>query len=117
MSLESILRYTKQKDIIKIGLSQDRIDAQMDNIRALIAFFREYPDLYVDFAKGPDCNFQFMFYQRVFLRVVMRHRRVYATFPRAYSKSFLSMMALMLRCIFYPGSMLFITTGGRLIVL
>ena len=113
MSLESILSYTQQKDTVKIGLSQDRILAELDNIRSLISFFRQYPDLYVDFIKGPDCNFQFMFYQRIFLRVVMRHRRVYATFPRAYSKSFLSMMALMLRCIFYPGSILFITTGGK----
>ena len=43
----------------------------------------------------------------------MRHKYVYATFPRAYSKSFLSMMVLMLRCILYPGSNLFITTGGK----
>ena len=43
----------------------------------------------------------------------MRHRYVYATFPRAYSKSFLSMMVLMLRCILYPGSELFVTTGGK----
>lgn len=43
----------------------------------------------------------------------MRHRYVYATFPRAYSKSFLSMMVLMLRCILYPNSHLFVTTGGK----
>ena len=43
----------------------------------------------------------------------MRHRYVYATFPRAYSKSFLSVMALMLRCTFYPNSHLFVTTGGK----
>ena len=43
----------------------------------------------------------------------MRHRYVYATFPRAYSKSFLSMMALMIRCILYPNSHLFVTTGGK----
>jgi len=54
-----------------------------------------------------------MFYQRIFLRIVMRHRYVYATFPRAYSKSFLSMMALMLRCILYPNVHLFVTTGGK----
>ena len=58
-------------------------------------------------------GFRFYFYQRIFLRVVMRHRFVYATFPRAYSKSFLSMMVLMLRCILYPGSQLFVTTGGK----
>jgi hypothetical protein len=35
------------------------------------------------------------------------------TFPRAYSKSFLSMMALMIRCVLYPNSHLFVTTGGK----
>ena len=43
----------------------------------------------------------------------MRHRYVYATFPRAFSKSFLSMMALMIKAILYPNSELFITTGGK----
>ena len=43
----------------------------------------------------------------------MRHRYVYATFPRAYSKSFLSMMILMLRCMLFPGVHLFVTTGGK----
>ena len=85
----------------------------MPEVRKTIAFYREYPDLFIDDIKGPDCNFRFYFYQRIFLRIVMRHRKVYATFPRAYSKSFLSMMALMLRCILYPGCELFITTGGK----
>jgi len=82
-------------------------------LRKLIAFFKWYPDLFVDFIKGPDSTFNFLFYQRIFLRIVMRHRYTYATFPRAYSKSFLSIMALMLRCTFYPNSHLFVTTGGK----
>ena len=43
----------------------------------------------------------------------MRHRYAYCTFPRAYSKSFLSVLVLMLRCVLYPGSHLFVTTGGK----
>ena len=82
-------------------------------MRKLIAFYREYPDLLIDFMKGPDSTFRFYYYQRVFIRVAMRHRYTYATFPRAFSKSFLSMMVLMLRCILYPGSELFVTTGGK----
>ena len=97
----------------KIGLSEERVRSQLPKIRKLIAFFRMYPDLFVDYIKGPDCTFKFLFYQRIFLRCVMRHRFAYATFPRAYSKSFLSMMTLMLRCILYPNSHLFVTTGGK----
>lgn len=112
MSLQSLLDLSGSKNK-KIGMSEERINENIDEIRYTISFYRKYPDLFVDFIKGPDSTFHFYFYQRVFIRVVMRHRKVYATFPRAYSKSFLSMMVLMLRCILYPGSELFVTTGGK----
>ena len=113
MSLQNLLELSEIKDSQKKGLSEERLKAQVPNLRKLIAFYREYPDYLVDYMKGPNSTFNFYFYQRIFLRVVMRHRYVYATFPRAYSKSFLSMMVLMLRCILYPGSALFVTTGGK----
>ena len=34
-------------------------------------------------------------------------------FPRAYSKSFLAVMILMIRCILYPRCKLFVTSGGK----
>ena len=114
MSLQTILDLSSEKNYSnKIGLSEERLKAQLPRLRYQISFYREYPDLLVDYMKGPDSTFHFYFYQRVFIRIVMRHRYVYATFPRAYSKSFLSMMVLMLRCILYPGSNLFVTTGGK----
>ena len=113
MSLQTLLELNKRNEDKKVGISEERLDANFKQIRSLIAFFREYPDLFVDFIKGPNSTFNFLFYQRIFLRVVMRHRYTYATFPRAYSKSFLSVMALMLRCTFYPNSHLFVTTGGK----
>lgn len=100
--------FTNQSDV-----SKDRLARCLPQLRKQISFFRAYPDLFVDYIKGPDCTFKFYFYQRIFIRIVMRHRYVYATFPRAFSKSFLSMMVLMLRCILYPGSHLFVTTGGK----
>lgn len=113
MSLQALLEINELREDKKQGISEERIQQNLEQLRKLIAFFKWYPDLFVDFIKGPDSNFNFLFYQRVFLRVVMRHRFVYATFPRAYSKSFLSVMALMLRCTFYPNSHLFVTTGGK----
>ena len=115
MALQDLLEISNKKNQLgqKQGLSKERVDAQLGNIRNLIAFYREYPDIFIDQIKGPDCPFKFYFYQRIFLRIVMRHRYVYATFPRAYSKSFLTMMALFIRCILYPNSHLFVTTGGK----
>lgn len=113
MSLQSLLDLSDSRGLKKQGLSEERLKAQLPHLRNLVSFYREYPDYLIDFMKGPDSTFNFYFYQRVFLRIVMRHRYVYATFPRAYSKSFLSMMVLMLRCILYPNSHLFVTTGGK----
>ena len=114
MNLQELMELSASRNQ-KQGLSEERLRAQLPHLRNLISFYREYPDLLVDYMKGPDSTFNFYFYQRIFLRVVMRHRYTYATFPRAYSKSFLSMMVLMLRCILYPNSQLFVTTGGKLL--
>ena len=83
MALKDIL-LVSQKDITKKqGLSEERLHAQLNNLRTMISFYREYPDLFIDTIKGSNSTFKFYFYQRIFIRVVMRHRYVYATFPRA----------------------------------
>ena len=114
MALADLMQLSLSTDTKKQGLSEERIRAQMPIIRQYIAFWREYPDMFVEFLCGnnPE-NFHLFFYQRLFLRAVMRHRYAYATFPRAYSKSFLSVLVLMLRCTLFPGSHLFVTTGGK----
>jgi hypothetical protein len=43
----------------------------------------------------------------------MRYKYVYSVFPRAYSKSFLAVLILMIRAILYPGAKLFSTAGGK----
>ena len=114
MALADLMELSKSKNTKKTGLSEERIRAQIPIIRNYIAYWREYPDKFVDFLCGSNPeNFHLFFYQRVFLRAVMRHRYAYATFPRAYSKSFLSVLVLMIRCVLYPGSHLFVTTGGK----
>lgn len=116
MALKDLLELNESAK--KIGLSPERVEAVMPIIRKYVAFWREYPDLFVDFMvrgrrEPKEGEFKFYFYQRVFLRSVMRYQYVYAVFPRAYSKSFLSVMALMIRCILYPGAHLFVTSGGK----
>ena len=113
MALQDLLDLSQKRS--KIGLSEERIMKIVPIARQYISFWREYPDLFIDFLleSGNPQNFSFYFYQRVFLRVAMRHQYVYAVFPRAYSKSFLSMMILMIRCILYPKCKLFVTSGGK----
>ena len=102
----------------KIGISEERVRAILPALREYVAFWREYPDLFVDFmSTGGDPSkkksLNLYYYQRCFLRAAMRYKYVYMVFPRAYSKSFLSVMVLMIRCILYPGAKLFVTSGGK----
>ena len=118
MALAELMELSVNKSNQKIGISEERLKACLPELRKAISFYREYPDLYIDFcvecAKGNDKKVLKLYtYQRVFLRQAMRYRHIYAVYPRAYSKSFLSVLVLMLRCIFYPGCHLFVTTGGK----
>ena len=117
MALQDLLDLSQSRK--KIGLSEERVEAILPVVRRYVAFWREYPDLFVDFmvrgntTEKKDGEFRFYFYQRVFLRTVMRYQYVYAVFPRAYSKSFLTVMSMMIRCILYPDAHLFVTSGGK----
>lgn len=113
MALQDLLDLSDSRK--KIGLSEERVRAVISIGRKYIAYWREYPDMFVDYLleMGNPQDFKFFFYQRVFLRIAMRHQYVYAVFPRAYSKSFLSIMTLMIRCILYPKCKLFVTSGGK----
>ena len=117
MALQDFLELSHKRQ--KIGLSEERIEAIKPQLRDYISYWRDYPDLFIDFmvrgtrTEVKEGEFHFYFYQRVFLRCVMRHQYVYAVFPRAYSKSFLSVMALMIRCVLYPRANLFVTSGGK----
>ena len=113
MALQDLLDLSDSRK--KIGLSEERVRAVISIGRQYIAYWREYPDMFVDYLleMGNPQDFKFFFYQRVFLRIAMRHQYVYAVFPRAYSKSFLSIMTLMIRCILYPKCKLFVTSGGK----
>jgi hypothetical protein len=118
MALADLMALSANKANQKIGISEERIKACLSELRKAIAFYRVYPDLYIDFCNSCASSnekkvLRLYTYQRVFLRQAMRHRHVYAVYPRAYSKSFLSVLVLMLRCVFYPGCHLFVTTGGK----
>ena len=72
----------------KIGLSKERVTAMIPVIRQYISYWREYPDMFVDFLQDggdptKERKLKFYFYQRIFLRACMRHQYVYMTFPRA----------------------------------
>ena len=117
MALQDLLDISSKRK--KVGLSEERLEPLKPYLRQYIAYWREYPDMFIDFLQTgedgevPESGLHFYFYQRVFLRVAMRYKYVYMVFPRAYSKSFLSVLTLMIRCILYPRAKLFVASGGK----
>jgi len=79
----------------------------------MLSIFSAYPDIFLDFITPADSNFELFFYQRITLRAIMRYRDVYITAPRAFSKSFITILGLMLQCIFIPGTKRFICAPNK----
>lgn len=117
MALQDLLDFSSSKKR-KVGYSKERIEAIVPVVRQYISFWREYPDMFVDFLQtggNPDITpgLELKFYQRIFLRVSMRYRYVYCVYPRGYSKSFLAVLTMMVRAVLYPGAKLFTSAGGK----
>lgn len=113
MALADLL--STKKDTINIDVTEDILRRDLDRYRELIAYWRVYPDRFVDYlcSLDPNNTFHFYFYQRLTLRIIFRHKYSYAVFCRAYSKSFLSILSLMLKAILYPGAHLFTVAAGK----
>ncbi len=106
-------KYRTEKRKKDKAVTREHIQENIDILIPYLSYFRSYPDMFVDMISAPDCPFEFFFYQRIFLRTIMRFKYVFVTFNRAFAKSFLSILGLYLKCIFYPGVKLFITAGGK----
>ena len=76
-------------------------------------FFTAYPDIFLDLIKPLDSTFTLFFYQRIVLRALMRFKEVYVVACRAFSKSFITILALFLQCVFIPGTKRFICAPNK----
>ena len=47
MALDDLLNLSKERK--KVGISEERIQAIVPEMRQYVAFWREYPDLFIDF--------------------------------------------------------------------
>ena len=91
-----------------VELNEERIQENWDLYTKYCNLFTAYPDLFIDLITPVESNFELYFYQRIFLRACLRYRYHYCVAPRAFSKTFISILAMMLKCIFQPGSKCFI---------
>ena len=94
-------------------LNEGYLHDHLGDIGDAMSIFSAYPDLYLDLIKPQDSSFTLFFYQRITLRALMRFKDIYVTAPRAFSKSFITILALILQCIFIPGTKRFICAPNK----
>lgn len=102
-------RETNLVNEIMIGDFQSK----KDKWKEYCSYFREYPDKFLDFIQPDNPKMQLYFYQRVYLRIMMRYRKVFLTATRGTSKSFLQNLSFVLRCIMFPKTKLFTCAVGK----
>jgi hypothetical protein len=93
--------YGIEKNVV---LTKDNVQLNRELLEKYVQYFSAYPDIFLDLITPSESDFHLFFYQRIFLRACMRFKFHHCTASRAYSKSFLSILAGILRCIFLPGT-------------
>ena len=94
-------------------ITEDYLIKNENFFAEILNIFAAYPDLYLDMIKPADSNFNLFFYQRIVLRAIMRYKKIFVTAPRAFSKSFITILGLILQCIFMPGTKRFICAPNK----
>lgn len=112
---DQIDRYYKEGIELEKGvvLTEDYLISIEPLLQRYFNLFTAYPDLYIDLITPSDSNFKLFFFQRIFLRACLRFRYHYCTACRAFSKTFISILGLYLKCVFQPGAKLFICAPGK----
>lgn len=101
--------YGVEKNVV---LTKENIEKNRELIEKYMEYFSVYPDIFLDLIQPAETKFHLYFYQREFLRACMRYKYHYCIASRGYSKSFLSILAGILRCIFLPGTTMFLVAPG-----
>lgn len=115
MSLQNLLKTTQRPIQKKIEIDKNKIRNNLEYYQRIIAYWRKYPDKFIDYlcSLNSDNTFKFYFFQRMYLRIVMRYRTVYAVFSRGFSKSFLAVLSLMIKAVLYPRAKLATVADGK----
>ena len=64
-------------------ITESRITKYREIYEKYCELWSVYPDLFLDLIKRTDSRFNLFFYQRLFLRLIMRHGRIAVIAPRA----------------------------------
>lgn len=96
------------KDASKKVANIKSFESMKEDWLKFCSYYREYPDLFIDLISPPKPKIKLYFYQRMMLRIIFRYQNTYFTMTRGTAKSYTQILALYLRCVFYPNIKLFL---------
>lgn len=103
----------KRLNLDKVDFKKKSTDSIKKDWRKYCEHFKWYPDHFIDFIRAPNCKIDLYFYQRIFLRIMFRYRKVFITATRGTAKSWTEILAIYLQCIFFPNISKFICAPGK----
>lgn len=102
------------KDASKKVANIKSFEAMKEDWIKFCSYYREYPDYFIDLISPPNPKIRLYFYQRMMLRIIFRYQNTYFTMTRGTAKSYTQILAMYLRCIFYPNIKLFLAAPTQL---
>ena len=96
-----------------VRLTEEMVLSDLESYKDVASWFCRYPDIFLDYLTPRNESFKLYFYQRIFLRASLRYRYVFTIAPRAFSKSFISILAGYLKCVFLPNENFAIVAPGK----
>ncbi len=96
-----------------VVLNEEYLEEHFDALGEMFNEWTAYPDVYLDLIRPENEEFTLFFFQRILLRAIMRYVSIYITAPRAFSKSFITILGMILQCIFIPGTKRFICAPNK----
>ena len=96
-----------------VVLTTPYLESIEEKLQKAIQIWSSYPDIYLEMILPADSNFSFFPYQRIWLRAFMRYTTIFITAVRAAAKTFLSILAKYVQCMFIPNHVGTIIAPGK----
>ena len=94
-------------------LRKERVKEKLELYTQALNTLLVYPDIFADIMTPRNSNFSMFFAQRILERCMARHRQTFATFTRAFSKSFLAFDMSYKHSMLVPRCNGFVTAGTK----
>lgn len=108
-------KIVRQGTVLEKGvvLTMPYLESIEEKLEKALEIWSSYPDIFLEMILPADSNFSFFPYQRIWLRAFMRYTTIFITAVRAAAKTFLSILAKYVQCMFVPNHVGTIIAPGK----